>query len=502
MQPAVATAAAGAGWGAPAASPAVPAQPVTSPAASDNRSIDEKWDAAVAALPETIREYVSRDKVPTVKFGPNRKGLPCLSMTFDKSLSQHAFALAVDNSGKKAAAVVMDAVRNEFGANAVIAPSAVAANGERVESVKRMSPEQLAKVKQQIAMAKAGLAASSLGASLGIHMGSETKAPKPTATGQAEDADDSHRAGQSSASTAAKNWSDDDPWAKPAVSNASPQSADGFAPNEPAATPAPEEHHKKHVAVPDISDGVDPWAAPAAPVAPTASVASAGPTGQSTGQPATASSVTAVAGASDDPWNQTQSQAAVSPASQPAEADPWNQPYQQSPHDDPWNQPQGNHAQAAPQPGDDPWNQPQSQTPASSVPQTVSGNMSGNDPWNQPQSVPQPAAGDDPWNQPQPAQSSSSAVPADDPWNQPQPAQPTPNADPWNSQPQPQPKPQPQVAAEDDEYSMSDQSLGEATAMNLDDLKKLFEVKKVEQFAADDPKNPKNIQPAKKHSDE
>ena len=479
VQPAVATAAANAGWDAPAASPAAPAQPVASPAASDNRSIDEKWDAAVAALPETIREYVSRDKVPTVKFGPNRKGLPCLSMTFDKSLSQHAFALAVDNSGKKAAAVVMDAVRNEFGANAVIAPSAVAANGERVESVKRMSPEQLAKVKQQIAMAKAGLAASSLGAGLGIHMGSEPKAPKLAATGQAEDTDDSHRADQSGASTAAKSWSDDDPWAKPAVSNASPQSADGFAPNEPTTTPAPEEHHKKHVAVPDISDGVDPWAAPAAPVAPAASVASAGPTGQSTGQPATAAPATAVAGASDDPWNQTQSQAAVSPASQPAEADPWNQPYQQSPHDDPWNQTQGNHAQAAPQPGDDPWNQPQSQTPASSVPQTVSGNMSGDDPWNQPQSVPQPAAGDDPWNQPQPAQ-------------------PTPNADPWNSQPQPQP----QVAAEDDEYSMSDQSLGEATAMNLDDLKKLFEVKKVEQFAADDPKNPKNIQPAKKHSDE
>ena len=480
-QPAAATAAANAGWGAPAASPAASAQPVASPAASDNRSIDEKWDAAVAALPETIREYVSRDKVPTVKFGPNRKGLPCLSMTFDKSLSQHAFALAVDNSGKKAAAVVMDAVRNEFGANAVIAPSAVAANGERVESVKRMSPEQLAKVKQQIAMAKAGLAASSLGAGLGIHMGSEPKAPKLAATGQAEDTDDSHRADQSGASTAAKSWSDDDPWAKPAVSNASPQSADGFAPNEPATTPAPEEHHKKHVAVPDISDGVDPWAAPTAPVAPAASVASAGPTEQSTGQPATASSATAAAGASDDPWNQTQSQAAVSPASQLAEADPWNQPYQQSPHDDPWNQPQGNHAQAAPQatPHGDPWNQSQSQTPASSVPQTVSGNMSGDDPWNQPQSVPQPAAGDDPWNQPQPAQ-------------------PTPNADPWNSQPQPQP----QVAAEDDEYSMNDQSLGEATAMNLDDLKKLFEVKKVEQFAADDPKNPKNIQPAKKHSDE
>ena len=49
---------------------------------------------------------------------------------------------------------------------------------EMVESVKRLSPEQLAKVKQQIAMAKAGLAASSLGAGLGMHSGSEPKAQK------------------------------------------------------------------------------------------------------------------------------------------------------------------------------------------------------------------------------------------------------------------------------------------------------------------------------------
>lgn len=160
-----------------AAAPAAPASPATNAAApsSDSRSIDEKWNAAVTALPQAIREYVTRDKVPTVAFGPNRKGLPCLSMTFDKPLSQHAFALAVDNSGKKAAIVVMDAVRQEFGADAVIAPASVAANGERVESVKRLSPEQLAKVKQQIAMAKAGLAASSLGAGLGMHSGSEPK---------------------------------------------------------------------------------------------------------------------------------------------------------------------------------------------------------------------------------------------------------------------------------------------------------------------------------------
>ncbi|SPU25496.1 DNA polymerase III, subunit gamma and tau [Bifidobacterium bifidum] len=246
-----------------AAAPAAPASPATNAAApsSDSRSTDEKWNAAVAALPQAIREYVTRDKVPTVAFGPNRKGLPCLSMTFDKPLSQHAFALAVDNSGKKAAIVVMDAVRQEFGADAVIAPAAVAANGERVESVKRLSPEQLAKVKQQIAMAKAGLAASSLGAGLGMHSGSEPKAQKPAAEGNAEDADGSHRAsGVTPGGTSNKpDLDDDDPWAKPAASSeavgepsasAGEPSVDGFAPSnpDPASAQAPEEHHKKHVA--------------------------------------------------------------------------------------------------------------------------------------------------------------------------------------------------------------------------------------------------------------
>ena len=37
--------------------------------------------------------------------------------------------------------------------------------------------------------------------------------------------------------------------------------------------------------------------------------------------------------------------------------------------------------------------------------------------------------------------------------------------------------------------------------MSMNDLKKMFEVKKVEQFASDDPKNPRNIQP-KKHMDD
>lgn len=449
-----------------AAAPAAPASPATNAAApsSDSRSIDEKWNAAVAALPQAIREYVARDKVPTVAFGPNRKGLPCLSMTFDKPLSQHAFALAVDNSGKKAAIVVMDAVRQEFGADAVIAPAAVAANGERVESVKRLSPEQLAKVKQQIAMAKAGLAASSLGAGLGMHSGSEPKAQKPAAEGNAEDADGSHRAsGVTPGGTSNKpDLDDDDPWAKPAASSeamgepsasAGEPSVDGFAPSnpDPASAQAPEEHHKKHVAVPDMSDDVDPWATPAAPVAHAQDATANTQAGQAE-QSAASTSSNVGAPAADS-------------AASTASADPWNQPVPPpaEPMGGPWNQPAASAPQAAP----DPWNQP---APPQSEP----------DPWNQPQGQAQRQTPSQSQGMPQ-SQNSGAA----DPWNQPMP-----------------PSPQPQVAAEDDEYSMSDQSLGDATAMKMDDLKKLFEVKKVEEFAADDPKNPKNIQPAKKHTDD
>lgn len=465
---------------APAQQPAQPAMQepanTTAPAgataaapANDTRSVDEKWNAAVNALPEGIREYVTRTKVPSVKFGQNRKGLPCLSLTFDQSLSQHAFALAVDSSGKKAAIVVQDAVRKEFGPNTVIAPTQVAANGERVESVKRMSPEQLAKVKQQIALAKAGLAAASLGSGLGAHLGSDSKEQKPAASGQGEDADDSHRGASQSADQAAgrvaalptsdasrasvssaaamapgtsptsamsvasqqsvgqsghlggNTLPDDDPWAHPASSPA--EAAPGSATSSASAHA---EHHKKHVPVPDISDGIDPWSQPS---------------------PA--------ATAENDPWNQpAQPQSAqVLPPAQPIPV------------------------QSATQP--DPWNQPAPAQPATAEP--------------------------DPWNQPAPAnlQTTQQPVPPDDdPWNQPQPVpvQSAPERDPWN-QPlqQSAPAPTPQVDPDDDEYSMNDQSLGDSRAMSLDDLKKMFEVKDVKEFAADDPKNPKNIQPAKKH---
>ncbi|KFI85085.1 DNA polymerase III subunits gamma and tau [Bifidobacterium reuteri DSM 23975] len=511
------------GWGqpvqtsAPAQQPAQPAMQepanTTAPAgataaapANDTRSVDEKWNAAVNALPEDIREYVTRAKVPSVRFGQNRKGLPCLSLTFDQSLSQHAFALAVDSSGKKAAIVVQDAVRKEFGPNTVIAPTQVAANGERVESVKRMSPEQLAKVKQQIALAKAGLAAASLGSGLGAHLGSDSKEQKPAASGQGEDADDSHRGASQSADQAAgrvaalptsdasrasvssaaamapgtspasamsvasqqsagqpghlggNTLPDDDPWAHPASSPTAVASGDPTT----SSAPAHPEHHKKHVPVPDISDGIDPWSQPS---------------------PA--------ATAENDPWNQpAQPQSAqVLPPAQPIPAqsatqpDPWNQPAPAqlaTAEPDPWNQPAPSNLQTTQQPvppDDDPWNQPPQQQHAASG-------------WEQSQAPqqgypPHASAGA---GLPQTAAANAGLRndgPSDDPWNQP-PQQST-------------PAPEPRVDPDDDEYSMNDQSLGDSRAMSLDDLKKMFEVKDVKEFAADDPKNPKNIQPAKKH---
>ncbi len=54
--------------------------------------------------------------------------------------------------------------------------------------------------------------------------------------------------------------------------------------------------------------------------------------------------------------------------------------------------------------------------------------------------------------------------------------------------------PEPEVAPEDDEYSMSDESIGASNALDMNDLNRVFEVKKVEEFSSDDPHNPRNMQ--------
>ncbi|BDR53775.1 DNA polymerase III, subunit gamma and tau [Bombiscardovia nodaiensis] len=142
----------------------------------EGMSVDQRWDAVVQALPEGVKEYVARDKVPSVALEQNAKGRPVLAMTFDQPLSQHAFALAVASRAidgeTKVPKIVMVRARQEFGAETMIAPSGVAANGEQVESVARMSPERRSEVKKQIALARMNMSAMNLGAGVTPHTAS------------------------------------------------------------------------------------------------------------------------------------------------------------------------------------------------------------------------------------------------------------------------------------------------------------------------------------------
>lgn len=363
-------------------------QPATQPAAEqprqpDTRTPEQKWEAVLAALPEEIREYVDHGKVPTVSYAVDASGRGRLSMTFDSALSQHAFSLAVatdaEHGGKKAANVVLDEVRRTFGAHTMIAPTGVAANGEHVVPIKRLSPEQVKQVKTQILMAKAEAAAASTAA---MTAGRAAAEPGSHAAHDGEEPSETdepgHRGapshpGASSPVFNAEAPDDDDPWMTP------------ITPVPPMSSP------RKHVAVPDLSDDDDPWAHPLpAPQASEAvldgGVSQTSPAPRQASQPAAGHERHFLAGAASDAT------------------------------------------------ADDPW---------SAVPA---------------------AGGFD-------AHAAETAGPGE------------PSG--------------PQVDPDEDEYSLSDESLGTAAALSVEELSKIFEVKKVEKFAADDPKNPKNAQPSK-----
>ena len=123
--------------------------------------MDETWDNLVKNLPDDVREYVERDRVPKVRLDDGNAAKRRLVLTFDQPISQHAFALAICTTepydGKKVPVVVMNKVKDAFGKNVAIAPDLVAANGEKVESVARMTPQRLAQVKRDLLMRKAGI---------------------------------------------------------------------------------------------------------------------------------------------------------------------------------------------------------------------------------------------------------------------------------------------------------------------------------------------------------
>ena len=378
----------------------------------DDRTPDQKWDALVAALPEDVQRYVSREKVPRVLLSGDR-----LWIKFDKALSKYAFAKAVAKESVDGNTEVVKIVRAEvhkaFGPSVTLAPAKKLADGSESVPWSKLSPEEQSKINAQLVQEQLK-AATLLTANLGTAAGLESSGKEPAGT-SAKGAEDGGNAGDSGDEeghrAAAGGAEEVDPWAAPTqevhhperpvpdddpwVASAQPMQPQSVVASGVNDVKAPEQH-AKHVAVPDVSDNVDPWAAPM-PVPQQAPV-------------------------DDDPWDNPMPIQAGPVDPMPAPTEPETAPKH------------ANHQHRAPR---------------------------------------QDAA----------------------------PQQGQPNADPWSQQFSAPAKPMPQVAAEDDEYSMSDESIGASTALSVDDLTRLFEVKKVEDFGPDDAKNPRNMQQKKNLDD-
>lgn len=391
---------------------AVPAATSVPAPIHDDRTPDQKWDALVAALPEDVQRYVSREKVPRVLLSGDR-----LWIKFDKALSKYAFAKAVAKESVDGNTEVVKIVRAEvhkaFGPSVTLAPAKKLADGSESVPWSKLSPEEQSKINAQLVQEQLK-AATLLTANLGTAAGLESSGKEPAGT-SAKSAEDGGNAGDSGDEeghrAAAGGAEKVDPWAAPTqevhhperpvpdddpwVASAQPMQPQSVVASGVNDVKAPEQH-AKHVAVPDVSDNVDPWAAPM-PVPQQAPV-------------------------DDDPWGNPMPIQAGPVDPMPAPTEPEAAPKH------------ANHQHRAPR---------------------------------------QDAA----------------------------PQQGQPNADPWSQQFSAPAQPMPQVAAEDDEYSMSDESIGASTALSVDDLTRLFEVKKVEDFGPDDAKNPRNMQQKKNLDD-
>ncbi len=391
---------------------AVPAATSVPAPIHDDRTPDQKWDALVAALPEDVQRYVSREKVPRVLLSGDR-----LWIKFDKALSKYAFAKAVAKESVDGNTEVVKIVRVEvhkaFGPSVTLAPAKKLADGSESVPWSKLSPEEQSKINAQLVQEQLK-AATLLTANLGTAAGLESSGKEPAGT-SAKSAEDGGNAGDSGDEeghrAAAGGAEEVDPWAAPTqevhhperpvpdddpwVASAQPMQPQSVVASGVNDVKAPEQH-AKHVAVPDVSDNVDPWAAPM-PVPQQAPV-------------------------DDDPWGNPMPIQAGPVDPMPAPTEPEVAPKH------------ANHQHRAPR---------------------------------------QDAA----------------------------PQQGQPNADPWSQQFSAPAQPMPQVAAEDDEYSMSDESIGASTALSVDDLTRLFEVKKVEDFGPDDAKNPRNMQQKKNLDD-
>ena len=405
----------------------------SAPAAQDNRTPDEKWDAIVVGLPDDVRRYVDRTKVPRVLFDEKSNRL---WIKFDKALSKYAFAKAVAKEEVDGTNDVVKILRAEvhktFGPQVTLMPAKKLGDGTQAIPWSKLSSEEQSKINAQLVQEQlkaATLLTANLGNASSFESGEKSDEHKSREAGESAD-EEVHR-GQSNT------FEDEtDPWgvtaSKPVVQSVRQASV-------PASQFAPAEED-------------DPWAAPAVPFADPEASAAPSPASPASAMSKNQSIV------EDDPWAVP---SVVSVAS--------SSPDMQSPAVD-----------------DDPWGAPM---PVQSGPDETERQPA-------PESARESARHENPNGYPHHGQRhdmrGEAANPAMNPTANPA-ASPAAN-DPWNGQFTQAEPVKPQVAAEDDEYSMSDESLGQSTALSMDDLKRLFEVKKIEEFKADDPKNPLNIQ--------
>lgn len=437
-----------------------PQAAAAAPAAPDNRTPDQKWDALVASLPDDVRRYVTRDKVLRISLRPYKQtGRMRLWLKFDKPLSKYAFALAVASEevdgSNKVVSILRSEVRKVFGEQTEIAPTPTTDDGQKTPAFSKLPMGEQQRIKAQLLQenlkAAASLTATAESAASSGNGGQESSrehaAQSAHTAGTSSDDDEAHRA----RSAALSALDDDDPWAHPTLTKpaASPIGSPAGVDESDAG-----EHHHKHVPVPDLSDGIDPWAQPAGMLKPKS----------------------AAIGHDNDPWNQPARSAETGTGA----PDAWSA--QSNVNASGGASAQPNRPSGATGSG--------SQMPVPNEP---------DDPWKD---VPPPSEPDDPWNTPSDVSRETLAKPAGTAGVGDGTVVGT-GVDPWNvARVQSPASAEPQVSADEDEYSMDDQSLGEATAMDRNELLRMFEVKKVEQFAADDPHNPRNVHPAPKHDDE
>ena len=236
-----------------------------------NGTVDERWDAIVAALPLDVRAYINRERVPRVMLAMDRKsGKQRLWIKFETPLDKYAFALAVSKEPiggtTSVVSIVRTQVHNVFGPDVALAPTEKMANGESAPPLSKLPPEEAQRI-------KAKLLQQSLQGIVAHPRESSDSAQQATTSDSSNDAEAHQAAVPAPVPTEPSGQANgdgpqmlpDDPWAQPVRPvGLRPQASDpeGQAHEElNRQQPAPEHQHK-HVAVPDVSDGIDPWSMP------------------------------------------------------------------------------------------------------------------------------------------------------------------------------------------------------------------------------------------------